>query len=137
MKTTLKTLTVGMPLVCAAVLSFLLIPCAAHARLNAWDTEKALFFGKWQESATDKGLGIAAGWHDFGAELASAWWFMLYLPTMALLSYLGSSNFGGRGFIPSGWDNGVVALAALGFYVWGVRSGRRTRYLDEAAAATG
>ena len=66
MKTTLKTLTIGMPLVCAAVLSFLLIPCAAHARLNAWDTEKALFFGKWQESATDKGLGIAAGWHDFG-----------------------------------------------------------------------
>ena len=76
-----------------------------------------------------------AGWHDFAAELASAWWFMLYLPTMALLSYLGSSNFGGRGVIPSGWDNGIVALAALGFYVWGVRSGRRTRYLDEAAVA--
>ena len=71
------------------------------------------------------------GWVDFAVELKSAWWLVLYLPLMALLSYIGSTDFGGTGVLSGGWDMAVVAIAALAFYYWGVATGRRTRYLDE------
>ena len=56
---------------------------------------------------------------------------MAYLPTMAVLSIMGSKQFGGLGVLPYGWDMLVVAVVALVFYVWGVNTGYRTRYLDE------
>lgn len=71
------------------------------------------------------------GWTGFRAELRSAWWLICYLPAMAALSLLGSPDFGGIGVLSGGWDMLAVALAALGFYYWGVASGRRTHYLDE------
>ena len=55
---------------------------------------------------------------------------VLYLPTMALLSYIGGRDFGGIGLLPYGPDMAVVAAGALAFYYWGVNSGWRTRYLD-------
>lgn len=54
-----------------------------------------------------------------------------YLPTIAALSYCGSTEFGGHGYIPYGWDMGIVAVLSLFFYHWGVASGWHTRYLDE------
>ncbi|MEO8812879.1 MAG: APC family permease [Caulobacteraceae bacterium] len=66
------------------------------------------------------------GWRGFGRHLRAAWWLLTYLPTMALVSFLGSPQFGGRGIVPFGWDLGLVAALALGFYVWGVRAGWRT-----------
>lgn len=72
------------------------------------------------------------GWQHFGQELRSAWWMLLYFPSMALLSYAGSSDFGGQGWLHGGWDFAAVIAAALFFFTWGVRSGRRTHYLDEA-----
>lgn len=56
---------------------------------------------------------------------------MAYLPTMALLSLIGSKEFGGTGVLPYGWDMGIVAAISLVFYYWGVNSGYRTHYLDE------
>jgi len=53
-------------------------------------------------------------------------WLVVYLLTMAVLSYLGDAHFGGIGVLPFGWDFLVVALAALGFYYWGV--GRAVPY---------
>jgi amino acid transporter len=73
-----------------------------------------------------------ARWHDFGEEMRSAWWMVLYLPALALLSFVGSKDFGGLGWLDGGWDFAAVAMVSLGFYAWGVRTGRRTRYLDEA-----
>ena len=46
------------------------------------------------------------------------------------LSWAGSREFDGRGFIAYGWDQLCVAIAALLFYVWGVRSGWRTPALE-------
>ncbi|MFD0385434.1 hypothetical protein ACFQ2B_33515 [Streptomyces stramineus] len=44
---------------------------------------------------------------------------------MALLSALGSAEFGGHGVIPGGVDITLVGLSALGFYFWAVRAGVR------------
>lgn len=66
------------------------------------------------------------GWRDFGRQLKGAWWLIAYLPTLALVSWLGSTQFGGKGYLPYGWDLLVVAVIGLVFYLWGVRSGWRT-----------
>ena len=76
-----------------------------------------------------------AGWSGWSKELAAAGWLIAYLPVMALLSYVGGKAFGGIGLLPEGWDMLVVAIVALGFYRWGVRSGWHTPYLDEAREA--
>ncbi len=49
---------------------------------------------------------------------------------MAAVSYVGSTQFGGTGLLPYGWDLLLVAVVALAFYGWGVRSGWRTTALD-------
>ncbi|MEJ8676475.1 APC family permease [Chromobacterium amazonense] len=72
-----------------------------------------------------------AGWPEFGRELKGALWMVLYLPAMALLSWIGSADFGGIGILPYGIDMAVVAAASLGFYFWGVNSGWYTRYLRD------
>jgi amino acid transporter len=77
-----------------------------------------------------------AGWMDFGRQLQGAWWLIVYLPTLALLSWLGSTNFGGQGYLGYGADLIIVALIGLVFYVWGVASGWRTPSLEENAANT-
>jgi amino acid transporter len=72
-----------------------------------------------------------AGWGGWGRDLKAAWWLVAYLPVMALLSLIGSKQFGGLGLLPYGWDMLTVAVFSLVFYTWGVASGYRTRYLDE------
>ncbi len=77
-----------------------------------------------------------AGWQDLKQQMRGAWWLVLYLPTVALLSYIGSSNFGGLNLIPFGWDLLVVALVGLGFYYWGIKTGWKTLHLEAATAET-
>ena len=73
-------------------------------------------------------------WHDFGRQLKGAWWLIFYLPTLAFVSHVGSTDFGGQGYLSYGWDLAVVALIGLVFYVWGVKSGWRTPSVEEAEA---
>ncbi len=73
-----------------------------------------------------------SGWHDFGPQLKGAGWLVCYLPTLALVSWLGSSTFGGRGYLAYGWDLVVVAVIGVAFYVWGVQSGWRTPSVEQA-----
>jgi amino acid transporter len=75
------------------------------------------------------------GWHDFARQLAGAWWLIAYLPTLALVSYLGSARFGGRGWLPYGWDLLVVAAIGIVFYLWGLRCGWRTPDVEAAHGA--
>ncbi len=72
-----------------------------------------------------------SGWGGWGRDLKAAGWLIGYLPIMALLSLIGSKQFGGAGLLPYGWDMLTVAVVSLVFYFWGVRSGYRTHYLDE------
>jgi hypothetical protein len=62
--------------------------------------------------------------------MGGAWWLVAYMPTIAILSYIGSTQFGGKGYIPFGWDLLVVAIAGAGFFLWGVKSGWKTVHLE-------
>jgi len=72
-----------------------------------------------------------SGWSGWGRDLKAGWWLIAYLPTMALLSLIGSREFGGLGWMPYGWDMLIVAAVSLLFYSWGVNTGYRSEYLDE------
>jgi len=66
------------------------------------------------------------GWPDFAPNLRGAWWLAGYLVTLCALSWAGSTEFEGRGYLTAGWDQACVAVAALVFFYWGVRSGWST-----------
>lgn len=73
-----------------------------------------------------------SGWHDFGRQMKGAWWLVFYLITLAVVSRIGSSKFGGLDVIPYGWDLAVVAVIGLVFFLWGVKSGWRTPSVEAA-----
>lgn len=73
-----------------------------------------------------------SGWPDFARQLRAAWWLILYLPTVAALSWAGSARFGGHDYLPWGWDLLVVGACGVVFFAWGVRSGWSTPALEEA-----
>ena len=68
--------------------------------------------------------------------MRGAWWLIAYLGTVVALSWAGSKQFDGRGYIGYGWDQLCVAAAALVFCYWGVRSGWRTPAVEEVEAHT-
>ena len=72
---------------------------------------------------------------DFSRQLSGAWWLIFYLPTIALVSWAGSTKFGGAGYLSYGWDLVVVAVIGAVFYFWGLRCGWRTP--DVIAASEG
>lgn len=76
------------------------------------------------------------GWKDFRRHFKASLWLIFYLIGMAFLSYVGSKTFGGMSIIPEGWDELVVVIAALGFYMWGVRSAWHTPELITAIKAS-
>ncbi len=76
-----------------------------------------------------------SGWHDFARQMKGAWWLVFYLITLAVVSKIGSTKFGGLGYLPYGWDLVVVAVIGLVFYLWGVKSGWRTPSIDAARLA--
>ena len=66
------------------------------------------------------------GWPDFKRSLRGAWWLIGYLAAVVVLSWAGSKEFEGHGYIGYGWDQLCVAVVSLAFFSWGVRSGWRT-----------
>jgi len=66
------------------------------------------------------------GWPNFGRQLRASWWLLCYLLAITALSWAGSKEFEGHGYLQYGWDQLCVAVAALCFYFWGVQSGWRT-----------
>jgi amino acid transporter len=71
-------------------------------------------------------------WKGFRQDLRAGIWMVAYLLSMMCISYLGSEKFGGINIIPYGWDMIIIACLSLGFYVWAVKSGFETEYLQEA-----
>ncbi|MDR4947920.1 APC family permease [Neobacillus cucumis] len=71
-------------------------------------------------------------WIGFKKQFISGVWMLLYLGCMILISYIGSEKFGGKNILPFGWDMLVIACLALCFYFWGVKSGIKTEFMDEA-----
>lgn len=76
-----------------------------------------------------------SGWLSFRSQLRGAWWLLAFLVAIIALSWAGSTEFNGHGLLHSGWDQLSVAVAALCFYFWGVRSGWRTPALEAEESA--
>ncbi len=73
-----------------------------------------------------------SGWPYFSQSLRGAWWLIGYLTAVVVLSWAGSKEFEGHGYIGYGWDQLCVALVSLAFFSWGVRSGWHTPALAAA-----
>lgn len=58
-------------------------------------------------------------------QLRSCWWMIGYLIFMSVMSYVGSEGFGGQNWIKYPVDFVVIAVASLGFYYWGIKTGLR------------
>ncbi|MER8098965.1 APC family permease [Kitasatospora sp. NPDC094016] len=84
-------------------------------------------------------------WAELKPHLKAGAWMVAYLFVMAGVSWAGSTDFGGQGYLPEGWDLLVVAAIALAFYRWGVASAWanpslaavRRELAEEAAAGEG
>ncbi|AEJ40549.1 amino acid permease-associated region [Sulfobacillus acidophilus TPY] len=62
-------------------------------------------------------------------------WLVVYFVGMLCLSALGSSNFGGRNWIPAPFDQIVVSLFSLIIYYWGIASAKPVAYqVDQNAS---
>jgi hypothetical protein len=72
------------------------------------------------------------GFHDFARQMRGAWWLVIYLPTIAAVSWAGSATFGGHDYLPYGVDLAVVAVVGIVFYIWGVKSGWSTPSMEAA-----
>lgn len=57
-------------------------------------------------------------------QLKHAWWLIVYMIFISIMSYVGSTGFGGRDFIKYPLDFVVIIVASLLFYWWGVKSSR-------------
>lgn len=58
-------------------------------------------------------------------QLRGCWWMIGYLIFMSVMSYVGSEGFGGQNWIKYPVDFVVIAVASLGFYYWGIKTGLR------------
>jgi len=54
-------------------------------------------------------------------DLQAAYWLVPYLGGLAVISYLGAKDFGGRGLFPFGWDALVVAVFSVVIFFLAVR----------------
>ncbi|MEV0532465.1 APC family permease [Kitasatospora sp. NPDC050463] len=69
-------------------------------------------------------------WAELKPHLKAGAWMIAYLFVMAGVSWAGSTDFGGQGYLPEGWDLLVVAALGLAFYRWGVASAWANPSLD-------
>ncbi|MFD9409491.1 hypothetical protein ACFWBN_21075 [Streptomyces sp. NPDC059989] len=94
----------------------------------------ALYWSKWPNTGIVTALTLPAapiaalvlsrkGEKNLSRQFAPAWWIVFFLGALSLLSWLGSTDFGGRGAIPGGVDIALVAVMALVTYFWAVRAG--------------
>ena len=71
-------------------------------------------------------------WADFARQLHASWWLIVYLPTIAFVSWAGSARFGGHDYLTWGWDLIVVAALGLMFFIWGAKSAWCTPAVQQA-----
>lgn len=73
-----------------------------------------------------------AKWKGFGRHFKAGAWMVVYLLVMMTISCLGSDKFGGYNVIHYGWDMALIAVVALLFYMWALKSGFETEFLEDA-----
>lgn len=72
------------------------------------------------------------GWTETKKQIKASLWLIYYLIVLAILSYLGSHQFGGIGLIKYPWDFIVLISISLIFYRYGIRSHFKSEYFEQA-----
>lgn len=72
-----------------------------------------------------------AHFKGFMRDLKAGVWLIIYLAFMIIMSWIGSSKFGGLNIIPFGYDFLVIAVFGVMFYIWGIKSGWLTDQLKK------
>ncbi|MEK1830283.1 APC family permease [Priestia megaterium] len=78
-----------------------------------------------------------AKWKGFRQNFQAGIWMVAYLLSIMLISLLGSEKFGGHNIIKYGWDMVVITITSLLFYIWALKSGFKTEYLEDARKING
>ncbi|MCK8606722.1 APC family permease [Apilactobacillus ozensis] len=73
-------------------------------------------------------------WNKTGNQFKGSLWMIGYLIFISIISYLGSSDFGGINLIPYPFDFVVIIIVSLICYYWGISSYVVTKNLDNAKA---
>ncbi|QNQ80222.1 APC family permease [Lactobacillus sp. PV034] len=55
-------------------------------------------------------------------QLKGFWWMLGYLVFISVMSYVGSTGFGGQDWIKYPWDFLLIIIASYLFYSWGIKS---------------
>lgn len=71
------------------------------------------------------------GWDGISKHLKAGAWMLCYFLTMMLLSYIGSSEFGGLNILHFGYGMAAVAASSLVFFYWGINSAWVTPLLEK------
>ena len=110
-----------------------------------------LYWARWPLTGEVIGLMLIAlpvyaysqsrtGWQGFADQWRASIWFFSFFPVLALISWAGSTRFGGQGYLPIGWDFVLVGAVGLGFFFWGLRSSQwwaRSAAFDPVRVHTG
>ncbi|MDA8193624.1 MAG: APC family permease [Thermaerobacter sp.] len=84
-------------------------------------------FNKYALGAIAIGVVIYAFMYFTGRgkakEVKSGIWLVVYLVVMGLMSYFGSTTFGGTNAIPAPWDTVSIVVLSIVFFYWGIGSG--------------
>lgn len=59
---------------------------------------------------------------NWGQQVRSCAWLLVYLVFISLISYVGSNGFGGQNWVKYPWDFVVIIIVSLAFYAWGIKS---------------
>lgn len=72
------------------------------------------------------------GWPETKKHIKSSLWLLLFLGVLALLSYFGSTEFGGIGLIKYPFDFIILIIVSLIFYYYGIHSYITSEYFEQA-----
>lgn len=68
---------------------------------------------------------------DFLKEIVNSLWMILYVISVAVVSYFGSKKFGGTGYIPDIVDHVILTIIGLLFFYWGYFMSYKTKLFIE------
>lgn len=72
------------------------------------------------------------GWKKTRNQFTGSFWMIGYLIFISIISYMGSTPFGGQNWIPYPFDFVVIIISSLVFYKWGISSAMVTKDLHNA-----
>ncbi|GAF39818.1 amino acid permease [Agrilactobacillus composti DSM 18527 = JCM 14202] len=72
------------------------------------------------------------GWKNTKKQLKGSAWMLSYLVFISIISFIGSHEFNGIGWLKYPWDFVVIIIGSLGYYYWGIHSHLYSSYFEQA-----